>query len=68
MVDEHDPIFWTVKIPLYQADDPTIPDDVIIGKNQNFVVEMKSADTVACTVERRAPPDMQPDGWYAVSN
>lgn len=66
--DEHDPVFWTVKIPLYQADDPTIPDDVIIGKNQNFVVEMKSADTVACTVERRAPPDMQPDGWYDVSN
>ena len=66
--DEHDPIFWTVQIPLYQADDPTIPDDVIIGKNQKFVVEMNSADTVGCAIERRAPPDMQPDRWYAVSS
>lgn len=66
--DEQNPVFWNVQIPLYQADDPTIPNDLVIGQNQHFFVEMKSADAVPCTVERRAPPGMQPNSWYEVSS
>ena len=64
--DEQDPIFWYVQIPLYRADDPTIPDDLIVSQNQRFFVEMKSADVVPCTVERRAPSGMKFDSWYDV--
>lgn len=32
--DGQAPIFWTVQIPLYQADDPTIPADLVISQNQ----------------------------------
>jgi flagellin FlaB len=64
--DGQDPIFWYVQIPLYQADDPTIPDDLVISQNQKFFVEMKSADAVPCTVERRAPAGMKSDSWYGV--
>lgn len=66
--DEQDPIFWNVQIPLYQADDPTIPDDLVIGQNQQFFVEMKSADGAPCAVERRAPAGMQSNSWYEVSS
>ena len=60
------PIFWSMQIPLYQADDPTIPDDMIISRNQKFIVEIKSPDTVPCTAERRVPADMNPGRWYPV--
>ncbi len=64
--DGRDPIFWYVQIPLYQADDPTIPDDLVISQNQRFFIEMKSADAVPCTMERRAPAGMKPDSWCEV--
>jgi len=64
--DVQNPIFWNVQIPLYQVDDPTIPGDLIIGQNQRFLVEMKSADAVPCTVERTAPAGMSPGSWHEV--
>jgi len=64
--DEQAPIFRSVRIPLYQADDPTIPEDLIIAHNQRFFVEMKSNDAVPCMAERRAPAGMKPDSWYGV--
>jgi hypothetical protein len=64
--DVQNPIFWNVRIPLYQVDDPTIPGDLIIGQNQRFLVEMTSADAVPCTVERTAPAGMSPGSWHEV--
>ena len=64
--DGQAPIFWTVQIPLYQADDPTIPADLVISENQRFFVEMKSSEAVPCTAERRAPAGMKSDSWYEV--
>jgi len=64
--DKQPPIFWTMQIPLYLADDPAIPDNLVISQNQMFLVEMKSADAVPCTMERRAPAGMKPDSWYEV--
>ena len=60
------PIFWGIQIPLYRADDPTIPNDMIIGQNQKFLVEIRSPDAVPCTAERRVPAGMSPGGWYDV--
>lgn len=64
--DRQPPIFWTMQIPLNQADDPAISDDLVISKNQKFLIEMKSTDAVPCTIERRAPADMRSDSWYEV--
>jgi len=64
--DGQSAIFWSMRIPLYRADDPIIPDDLVISQNQKFLVEMKSPDAVPCTVERRAPAGMRPDSWYEV--
>ncbi|KAF5049865.1 Archaebacterial flagellin [anaerobic digester metagenome] len=60
------PIFWYVKIPLFQADDPLVPEDQIIGQNQRFFVELKPSDAVPFTVERMAPAGMRPGSWYEV--
>ena len=60
------PIFWSMRIPLYQAADPTIPNDVVISQNQKFIVEIKSPDAVPCTAERRVPAGMKPGSWYEV--
>ena len=60
------PIFWYVKIPLFQADDPLVPEDQIIGQNQRFFVELKPSDAVPFTVERTAPAGMRPGSWYEV--
>ncbi len=59
-------VFWQVRIPLSRADDPTIPEDRIIGSDQGFIVEMKSADAVPFTVGRTAPAGMSPGTWYEV--
>jgi len=59
-------VFWQVQIPLLQADDPTMPEDLIIGQNQRFIVEMKSPDAIPFTVERMAPAAMSPGSWYEV--
>lgn len=60
------PIFWYVKIPLFQADDPLVPEDLTIGQNQRFFVELKPSDAVPFTVERTAPAGMGPGSWYEV--
>ncbi len=60
------PVFWQMQIPLFQADDPTLPGDLLIGQNQRFFVEMKPLDAVPCTVERTAPAGMSPGSWHEV--
>ncbi|HII97828.1 MAG TPA: hypothetical protein HA272_00855 [Methanoregula sp.] len=60
------PVFWQVQIPLFQADDPTLPGDLLIVQNQWFFVELKPSDAVPFTVERTAPAGMSPDSWYEV--
>lgn len=60
------PVFWSMRVPLYQADDPAIPGDLVISRNQRFFIEIKSADAVPCAVERRAPAGMRPGSWYEV--
>jgi len=60
------PVFWQVQIPLLQADDPTLPGDLLIGQNQRFFVEMKPSDAVPLTVERTVPAGMRPGSWYEV--
>ena len=57
------PIFWQVQIPLFRADDPLIPEDLVIGQNQRFFIEIKPPDAVPFTVERTAPVGMNPSGW-----
>lgn len=57
------PIFWQVQIPLFRADDPLIPEDLVIAQNQRFFVEIKPPDAVPFTVERTAPAGMNPSGW-----
>lgn len=58
------PVFWQVRIPLFQADDPALPGDLFVGQNRRFFVEPR--DAVPCTVERRAPAGMSPGGWHEV--
>lgn len=53
-----------MRIPLFQADNPALPGDLLTGQSQQFFVEMKPRDAVPCTVERRAPAGMRPGGWY----
>jgi len=60
------PTFWYVKIPLFQADDPLVPEDLPIGQNQRFFVELKPSDAVPFMVERTVPGGMKSGGWYEV--
>ncbi|MDV2482450.1 hypothetical protein F8E02_10650 [Methanoculleus sp. Wushi-C6] len=60
------PVFWQVQIPLFQADDPTLPGDLLIAHNQRFFVEVKPSDAVSFTMERRAPAGMSSGSWYDV--
>ncbi len=59
-------IFWQVQIPLLQADDPTIPEELLIGRDQRFFVELKSSDIVPFAVECTAPANLNPGRWHEI--
>lgn len=48
-----------MRLPLFQADEPTLPGDVLIGPIQRFSVEIKPSDAVPFTVQRMAPAGMR---------
>jgi len=64
--DRQPTAFWSMRIPLYRADEPAATGDLIISQNQRFFIEIKSTEAISCMVERRVPAGMRPGSWYEV--